>query len=70
MIIMKRKIILITITAQLIISLNNGTSVANSQDHNHNTNREDGNYENNNQNPFDYDTIPSQDTQPRSGQYW
>jgi len=69
--VMKRKIILIILAFVLCLLILNGISVANNQDHNHNTNGEDnGNYYENNNNPYENDEFPGEETQKRSGIEW
>ena len=68
---MKRKIILIICSLLLIFLIFNGISVANSHDHNHNTNGEDdGNYSENNNNPYEDNEFPGEEKQQRSGVEW
>ena len=53
----------------LISVLFAGNSMAGG-DNNTNTNGEDGNYEENNQNPYYDDDFPGEDKQQRSGVVW
>ena len=66
---MKRKTTIILAGLLLISILFAGNTMAGG-DNNCNTNGEDGNYEENNQNPFDDDTFPGEGDQQRSGVVW
>jgi len=67
---MKRKITIL-LGVLLVLAIFSGTIVANSQDHNHNTNGEDdGNYSDNNDNPYDDGEFPGNEQQQRSGVEW
>ena len=67
---MKRKKILILLGVLIVISVLCGTSVANNHDHNHNTNGEEGNYTENNNNPYEDYEFPGEEKQQRSGVEW
>lgn len=67
---MKRKKILIILSVLIALTVLCGTAVANSQDHNHNTNGEDGNYNDNNNNPYEDNEFPGEENQQRSGVEW
>lgn len=55
----------------MVFLIFNGISVANNQDHNHNTNGEDdGNYSENNNNPYEDNEFPGEEKQQRSGVEW
>ena len=66
---MKGKIIAILAGLIIITAIFAGSSMAGG-DNNCNTNGEDGNYEDNNNNPFDDDNFPGEDNQQRSGVVW
>ena len=69
---MKRKLLVVLIGLVMISLVFSGLSVANSQDHNHNTNGEgdEGNYADNNNNPYDDESFPGEGSQQRDGVQW
>ncbi|MGC9309044.1 MAG: hypothetical protein ACP5FL_09775 [Thermoplasmatota archaeon] len=62
----KIKYVAVFAVALLAMSFAVNTVMA-SGDNNQYTNGEDGNYEENNQNPYDDETFPGEAEQPRSG---
>jgi hypothetical protein len=66
---MRRKIIVLGIGLLVLLVAWTGSSMAGG-DQNTNTNGEDGNYEENNNNPYDDEDFPGQDDQQRNGVIW
>jgi len=67
--IMNKRIIVVLVGLLVLLTIGIGSSQA-SGDHNHNTHGEDGNYEENNNNPYGDDDFPGDDNQQRSGVVW
>ena len=67
---MKRKATIILVGLLLTSVVFAGLAIAGGGDNNCNTNGEDGNYEENNENPFDDDTFPGEGDRQRSGVVW
>ena len=66
---MKKGILAILIGFLVILAIGIG-SVQAGGDNNQNTHGEEGNYEDNNNNPYGDDDFPGQDSQQRSGVVW
>ena len=65
----KKRILVVLIGILVILAIGIG-SVQASGDNNQNTHGEEGNYEENNNNPYGDDDFPGDDTQQRSGVVW
>jgi len=66
---MNKKILIIAVSIFFILVSFTGSSIAGG-DQNTNTHGEDGNYEDNNNNPYDDGDFPGDDDQQRNGVIW
>lgn len=66
---MNKKILVVIVGIILMLSIGVG-SVQAGGDNNTYTHGEDGNYEDNNNNPYGEDDFPGEDSQQRSGVVW